>query len=98
MSCIFSVDLESKKYVKNISISDEDFDRVFFEGDLGLLSELSIINEKSLEILGVNGILRLEIDSETLSRLLESPNQMLSLGSNVKSGIKYEKGDMRNEI
>lgn len=84
MSCIFSVELESKKYVKNISISDEAFDRVFFEGDLGQLSELSIVDSSSLEILGGNGVLRIEVDAGLLSRVLEKSDQVLSLGSEVK--------------
>jgi hypothetical protein len=84
MSCVFSVELESKNHVKNIIISDESFDRVFFEGDLGKLSELSIVESSSLEILGGNGILRIEVDSGLLSRVLERPDQVLSLGSEVK--------------
>ena len=91
MSLFFSIELESKKYAKNLSISDEAHDRVFFEGDLGSLSELSIIDNKSLEVLGSRGALRIELDTDTLSRLLESPNQILSLGSNIISSQSMKK-------
>jgi hypothetical protein len=87
MSCVFTVELESKKHVKNISISDEDFDRVFFEGDLGKVSELSIIDSSALEIIGPNGALRAELGADLLRRLLESPDQSLILDSNVSIGI-----------
>jgi hypothetical protein len=83
LSCIFSVEIESKKHVKNISISDEAFDRVFFEGDLGELREISIIEPSSLEIVGENGVLRIEIDADTLFTVFESPNRIFRLNSEV---------------
>jgi hypothetical protein len=85
MGCIFSVEIESKQHVRNISISDEAHDRVLFEGDLGALSEVSIIESCALEIVGANGVLRIELDAETLLRVFESPNRTFSLGSEVGS-------------
>jgi hypothetical protein len=35
MDGLFSVEMESKKHVRSISISNEAHDRVLFEGDLG---------------------------------------------------------------
>jgi DNA-binding protein YbaB len=39
MGGLFSVEMESKKHVRSISISDEAHDRVLFEGDLGRRAE-----------------------------------------------------------
>ena len=83
MDSIFSVEMWSKKHVRSISISDQAHDRVLFEGDLGGLSEVSIIDSSSLEMVGANGVLRIEIGEEVLQRVLKSPNRELSLSSEV---------------
>ena len=77
--------MRSKKHVRSISISDEAHDRVLFEGDLGRLLEVSIIECSALEIVGENGVLRIEIDEDVLQRVLESPDHELSLSSEVGS-------------
>ena len=81
MSNTFSVDMKSKNHVKNLSISNEAHDRVLFEGDLGCLREVSLIEGGSLEVIGANGVLRLEIVEEVLKRVLMSPKRELSLSS-----------------
>ena len=80
----FSVDINSKKHVKNISISDKAHDRVFFEGNLGELVSLSII-DGLLELEGNYGVLRMTMSKELLERALSKPNRVLSLSSNVGS-------------
>ena len=81
----FSVELISKKYVKNISISDRAHDRVLFEGDLGGLLSLAFIDGELLEIEGLNGIARITLTTEYLQRLLNNPDQVLSLSSELES-------------
>ncbi len=96
MSGIFSVEMESKKHVRSISISDEAHDRVLFEGDLGRLLEVSIIESSALEMVGEHGVLRIEIGEDVLQRVLESPDHKSSLSSEVgsyRSAIK--KGNER---
>ena len=75
----------SKKHVRNISISNQAHDRVLFDGDLGRLLEVSIIECSALEIVGENGVLRIEIDEDVLQRVLDSPDHELSLSSEVGS-------------
>jgi hypothetical protein len=77
--------MKSKKHVKSISISDQAHDRVLFEGDLGRLLEVSIIEGSALEMVGENGVLRIDIDEDVLRRVLESPERELSLSSEVGS-------------
>ena len=85
MGGIFSVEMESKKHVRSISISDEAHDRVLFEGDLGRLLEVSIIESSALEMVGEHGVLRIEIGEDVLQRVLESPDRKSSLSSDVGS-------------
>jgi hypothetical protein len=70
MEHTISVDIKSKKYVKSISISDEAHDRVLFEGNLGELLELSLIEYNILELVGVNGVLRVGVSEEQLRKVL----------------------------
>ena len=72
----FSVEMKSKKYVKNISISDETHDRVLFEGSLGELLELSLVEGDVLEFIGVNGVLRVGLTEEQLRKALRVASQV----------------------
>jgi len=67
----FSIEIKSKKYVKNISISDEAHDRVLFEGDLGELLEISIMEGNVLELVGANGVLRVGLTEEQLRKAIK---------------------------
>jgi hypothetical protein len=67
----FSVEMKSKKYVKSISISDEAQDRVLFEGNLGELVELTLVEGDVLEFVCVNGILRVTVAEEQLRKSLK---------------------------
>jgi hypothetical protein len=97
LSGVFSVEMKSKKHVRSISISDQAHDRVLFEGDLGRLFEVSIIECTALEMVGENGVLRIEIDEDVLQRVLESPDRELSLSSEVGSDTSTKKrGDEKN--
>ena len=68
----FSVEMKSKRHVKSISISDEAHDRVLFEGNLGELTELSLVEGDVLEFTGVNGVLRVTITEEQLRKTLKA--------------------------
>ena len=76
MEHAFSVDMKSKKFVKNISISNEAHDRVLFEGNLGELLELSLVESDVLELIGVNGVLRVGLTREQLRKALEVKSQV----------------------
>lgn len=72
----FSVEMESKRYVKSISISDEAHDRVLFEGNLGELLELSLVEGDVLEFVGVNGVLRVAVTEGQLRKALKTASQV----------------------
>ena len=64
----FSIEMNSKKHVKHMSLSNESHDRVLFEGFLGRLKEISMVEGAVLEIKGVNGVLRIDLSKDELRR------------------------------
>jgi hypothetical protein len=77
MSTSFSVEIRSKRHVKSISISDEAHQRVLFEGELGELQELTLVEGDVLEFKGANGILRINVTEEQLRLVLERKTQVV---------------------
>jgi hypothetical protein len=72
----FTVEMKSKKHVKSISISDEAHDRVLFEGNLGNLLELTLVEGDVLEFIGGNGILRVAVTKEQLRKALRNASKV----------------------
>jgi len=66
----FSVEMKSKVFVKSISISNGAHDGVLFEGDLGQLSNVSLVEGDVMEIKGENGTLRVGVTEEQLHKAL----------------------------
>lgn len=90
MEHVFSVEMNSKKHLKTVSISDETYDRVLFEGNLGKLTELSIVEGDILELVGVNGVLRVSLTGEQLQ-------QALKLWSTLTPNIGAHMNDRREK-
>ena len=74
----FTVELKSKEYVNNISISDQTHDLVLFEGNLGKLLELSLVEGDVLEFVGVNGVLRIAVTIGQLEKTLTEASKTQS--------------------
>ena len=70
MEHAFSIEMKSKKYVRHISVSNESHDRVLFEGSLGELEELSMVEGAVLEVKGANGVLRIDLSEDELRKML----------------------------
>jgi len=73
---VFSVEMKSKKFVRSISISNEARDRVLFEGDLGELEEVALVENSMLEVRGTNGVLRLELGENETRRLVRQMSEV----------------------
>lgn len=71
----FSVVMDSSKHLKHMSISQSHDDHVLFEGNLGELEKLTMIEEAVLVIQGSNGVLRVDL----------SQNELKTLASDKKS-------------
>ena len=71
MSQTFSAVLDSKKQVKNITLSDNVNQKVFFEADIGQLEEVKFTEGLLLEVVGTKGVLRIDLPVETLRKVVE---------------------------
>jgi len=71
----FSVEMKSKRHVKHIFISDEAHERVLFEGFLGELEELGIIEGAMLEVRGTNEVLRIDLSEGELQKVLSKKKE-----------------------
>ena len=65
----FSVEMKSKDNVNQISFSSKIGNPVLFEGVLGELKTLSLVEDLVLEIKGKNGILRIDLTKDELRQL-----------------------------
>ena len=65
----FSVQMSSTESISGLVINRKK-DRVFIEGELGLLKEAEYVEGKVLIITGENGVLRIDICRETLLKAL----------------------------
>jgi hypothetical protein len=67
----FSIELKSKKHVKTIALTNKIQNRILLEGSLGKLEEITLIEERVVELKGANGTLRLDICEDELLQLLK---------------------------
>ena len=68
--------MKSKKYVKSISISNEDRHHVLFEGDLGEIDEIAFIGGRMLEVRGTNGVIRIDLGEEKTQKIMSQMNEV----------------------
>jgi len=66
----FSIELNSKKHVRNIVLTKKMTSSVLFEGALGELEEIALTEGRVLEFKGANGTLRMDISEEELMKYL----------------------------
>ena len=67
----FSAVLDSKKQVKNITLTDNIHQKVFFEADIGQLEQVKFTEGLLLEVIGTKGVLRIDLPVETLRKVVE---------------------------
>ena len=68
----FSIEMHSKEFVKNITVSNESQEKVLFEGVLGELLCLKYIEGMVLTVIGTNGIIRIDLSEEKLLAMLKN--------------------------
>jgi len=73
MNHSFSVQMTNTKSVSGIAVNRKK-DGVFLEGELGLILDVELIEDKVLTITGENGTLRIDISRDELVHAL-NPNQ-----------------------
>ena len=62
----FSIEMKSKDHVKKISVNNSPDGDVIFEGELGEINKIELVEGIMLQINGVNGIFRIDITTEEL--------------------------------
>lgn len=77
---VFSVELKSKRHLKNVTLTNGSSDNVLVEGTIGELVQATFAEGVILEVVGKKGILRIdlrkdEIKKTTDQNLTEAKNQ-----------------------
>jgi len=64
----FSVELKSKNDLKNITLVNDSNDSVLVEGTIGELVQATFAEGVVLEVVGKNGVLRLDLGEDDIKR------------------------------
>ena len=66
----FSIEMKSEHCVRKMSFFDKENGKVFFEGFLGKLENVAMVEGVMLEIEGRNGVLKLDITQQEMEKCL----------------------------
>ena len=66
----FSIEMASKEHMNRVSVSNELNGGVMFEGELGGLVRIELIEGILLKITGDNGVIRIDLTEKELSHAL----------------------------
>ncbi|MBL7167221.1 hypothetical protein ISS40_00975 [Candidatus Bathyarchaeota archaeon] len=72
----FSVEIESKKQLTNVSISNKPHEQIVIEGFLGEFSEIEMIENALIQFKGANGVMRIDISKEELWQKLRARTEV----------------------
>jgi len=75
----FSIEMKTEDAVKKMSFLDKENGQVFFEGSLGKLTNINMVEDVMLEIEGVNGILKLDITQKEIEACI-TPRKPVHVG------------------
>ncbi len=65
------MEMASKEHVRSLIVSDESQGKVLFEGNLGELQALEMVEKIVLQMKGTNGTLRIDLEESEFRRMLE---------------------------
>ena len=65
----FSIELNRKQNLKNVTLTDDSTQNVLLEGSIGELRTAAFVSEDILEIVGSEGTLRVNITKQEISEL-----------------------------
>ncbi|MCW4015604.1 MAG: hypothetical protein NWF06_04470, partial [Candidatus Bathyarchaeota archaeon] len=88
---MFSIELKSLDYVKNLSLATDSDETVLIEGFLGKLETIEFTEGIMLEINGTKGILRMDLSKKEWNALLPHKKNRL-MTSNKKILFEKSKG------
>jgi hypothetical protein len=64
----FTVELKSKAHLRSIAVTNAQSEGVLIEGALGELQQVRFVDGVILEVVGANGVLRLDIWEDEITR------------------------------
>jgi hypothetical protein len=67
----FSVELKSKRNLKNVTLTNGSSDTVLVEGTIGELVQATFAEGIILEVVGTNGILRIDLGEDEIKKTPE---------------------------
>jgi len=65
---IFSVELKSKRNLKNVTLTNGSSDSVLVEGTIGELVQATFAEGIILEVVGKNGVLRIDLGEDEIKK------------------------------
>jgi len=65
---VFSVELKSKRNLKNVTLTNGSSDSVLVEGTIGELVQATFVEDIILEVIGKNGILRIDLREDEIKK------------------------------
>ncbi len=68
---VFSVELKSKRNLKNVTLTNGSSDSVLVEGTIGELVQATFAEDLILEVVGKNGILRIDLREDEIKKTTE---------------------------
>jgi hypothetical protein len=68
---VFSVELKSKRNLKNVTLTNGSSDNVLVEGTLGELVQATFAEGVILEVIGKNGVLRVDLGENEIHKPTE---------------------------
>lgn len=68
---VFSAELKSKRDLKNVTLTNNSSDSVLVEGTLGELVRATFAENVILEVVGKNGILRIDLSEDEIKKTTE---------------------------
>ena len=71
----FSVEMASKEHVRSLIVSDESQGKVLFEGSLGELQALEMVEEIVLQVKGTKGTLRIDLEESEFKNMLDKKKE-----------------------
>lgn len=66
---VFSVELNSKRNLKNVTLTNGSSDTVLVEGTIGQLLHATFKEGVILEVMGKNGVLRIDLSGDEIKKL-----------------------------
>jgi len=68
---VFSVELKSKRNLKNVTLTNGSSDSVLVEGTIGELVQATFKEGIILEVVGKNGVLRVDLGEDEIQKTSE---------------------------